>query len=136
MNYLTSKQKKFCYNYLKTLNAKESAIKAGYSVRNSSVTASQLLKNPKIIKFMKDKLEKIDEKNIIEVNNILEDIIETREICKNNMLKKDSNGNIVISNSSINGRNKCNELLGKYKKMFNEKIDINVKEMPNIIIKK
>ncbi|MBS4172110.1 terminase small subunit [Bacillus sp. FJAT-49736] len=45
---LTDKQRLFCIYYVKSFNATQSAIKAGYAVDSAHVTGSQLLRNPKV----------------------------------------------------------------------------------------
>lgn len=45
---LTPKQKRFCEYYVKTLNGRNSAIKAGYAEGSAHVQASKLLSDPKI----------------------------------------------------------------------------------------
>lgn len=45
---LTEKQRLFCLYYVKSFNATQSAIKAGYAANSAHVTGSQLLRNPKV----------------------------------------------------------------------------------------
>ncbi|MGC4378269.1 terminase small subunit [Fictibacillus sp. Mic-4] len=45
---LTEKQRLFCLYYVKSFNATQSAIKAGYAADSAHVTGSQLLRNPKV----------------------------------------------------------------------------------------
>ena len=45
---VTPKQRKFCYEYLKDLNAKAAAIRAGYSKKTAEVTGCKLKKRPEI----------------------------------------------------------------------------------------
>lgn len=47
---LTQKQENFCLNYIKTSNATESAINAGYSIKTAQVIGSENLSKPMIIK--------------------------------------------------------------------------------------
>jgi phage terminase small subunit len=57
MNRLNPKQEKFCQEYYKTSNATQSYISAGYSEKGAEVSASQLLRNPKVIARL-DELKK------------------------------------------------------------------------------
>lgn len=49
MSDLTTKQSRFVREYLIDLNAKQAAIRAGYSARSAEVEGSRLLKNAKVI---------------------------------------------------------------------------------------
>ena len=45
---MTEKQKKFVDEYIKSLNAAESARRAGYAEKNADVTGAKLLVNPSV----------------------------------------------------------------------------------------
>jgi len=47
-NELTEKQRLFCIYYVKTFNATQAMIKAGYGVDSAHVEGSRLLRNPKV----------------------------------------------------------------------------------------
>jgi phage terminase small subunit len=49
---LTEKQRLFCDEYLKDLNASQAAIRAGYSPRSAGYMGSTLLSNPKVESFL------------------------------------------------------------------------------------
>lgn len=51
---MTPKQRKFCYEYLKDLNAKAAAIRAGYSKRTAEAAGCRLKKTPEIKKKIKE----------------------------------------------------------------------------------
>ena len=59
---LTEKQEKFIKEYLKSNNASQSAIKAGYSKKTAGETGSRLLKQPHIIQALQSKREEIARK--------------------------------------------------------------------------
>lgn len=61
-NKLTSQQKQFADEYLIDLNASQAAIRAGYSERSSRSTASDLLNNKDIAKYISDKQRKVSDK--------------------------------------------------------------------------
>lgn len=71
---LTDKQKKFCIEYVKTGNATESAIKAGYSKKTAKEVGYENLTKPHlkeyIAKLMKPKQEK-EKKDIAELEEVL-----------------------------------------------------------------
>ncbi len=107
---LTDKQRLFCHEYLKDLNGTQAAIRAGYSDNAATEIASENLTKPKVSEYLeKLKNEKFSKVNI-EVDDILQDIIDTRKACT----EQDKHAD----------RLKANELLGKYKKMWTDKVDI------------
>jgi phage terminase small subunit len=61
---LTEKQKRFCDEYLKDLNATQAAIRAGYSPKTAEQTASRLLRNVKVQEYIskrqKDRLKRTE----------------------------------------------------------------------------
>ena len=54
---LTVKQKRFADNYIRTGNARQSAIEAGYSEKTASVIASENLTKPNILRYIEKELE-------------------------------------------------------------------------------
>lgn len=57
MEEITPKQAKFIQEYLIDLNAKQAAIRAGYSEKTAEQQGSRLLSNVKIQSYIKKKLE-------------------------------------------------------------------------------
>ena len=51
---LTPKQKKFCYEYLKDLNATQAAIRSGYSKNTAFVIGYENLKKPYISDYISE----------------------------------------------------------------------------------
>lgn len=49
---MTDKQRKFCENYVKTGNATQSAIAAGYSENSARSTASDLLREENVLAYL------------------------------------------------------------------------------------
>ena len=47
-NKLTNKQERFCLEYVIDSNAKQSAIRAGYSEKSAQMTGSRLMTNDKV----------------------------------------------------------------------------------------
>lgn len=54
MNKLNIKQEKFCQEYVKLGNGTQAYINAGYSEKGAEVSASQLLRNPKVIERVEE----------------------------------------------------------------------------------
>lgn len=62
MREATAQQKLFIDEYLKfrKSNQKEAAIRAGYSQRSAESQASQLLKNPKVLKYLNEREKQLE----------------------------------------------------------------------------
>lgn len=69
---LSERQKRFCDEYLISLNATQAAIKAGYSQKYAGQNADKLLKNPKIKAFISERLDKKEKTRIATQDEILE----------------------------------------------------------------
>jgi phage terminase small subunit len=71
---LTAKQKKFCHEYLKDLNATNAYKRAGYKGKGAEVSSCKLLKNPKVEAYLATHREKIQEKSAITIQKVLEEL--------------------------------------------------------------
>jgi len=112
----------FCKEYLIDLNAKQAAIRAGYSYKTADVIGCENLIKPNV-RYEIDRLQHIRAKKVeLTAENILNDILNTRQSCKDNMIILTEFGN-KIDSAAINGRNRANELLGKHLKLFTDKIE-------------
>lgn len=74
MENLTPKQKRFCDEYLVDLNAKQAAIRAGYSKKTAESQGSTLLRNPKVTTYLQAKTKKIEDKLEISAERTLLEI--------------------------------------------------------------
>lgn len=68
---MTPKQQLFALEYLKDQNGTQAAIRAGYAAAGAHVTASRLLREPKIAKFLAEKQAATLEKFEISTERIL-----------------------------------------------------------------
>ncbi|MDD9324476.1 terminase small subunit [Pediococcus acidilactici] len=69
---LTAKQKKFADNYIKTGNATQSAIDAGYSKKTAPTIASENLIKPNIKAYIDKKMREIESDRIMDAQEALE----------------------------------------------------------------
>jgi phage terminase small subunit len=69
MDNLNPKQKKFADYYIETGNATESYIRAGYQTEGNSaeVNASRLLRNAKVLEYIKERNEQLDVEFIADI---------------------------------------------------------------------
>ena len=132
---LTNKQKMFCREYLVDFNATQAAIRAGYSEKTAKDIGCQNLAKV----YLQEEIQRLMDERSARVNisadDVLKDIIETRNTCKEYMLVEGEFG-ASVSSAAINGRNKSNELLGKHLKLFTDKVELEVTKMPTIKIGK
>lgn len=106
---LTPKQILFCKEYLKDLNATQAAIRAGYSEKTAKEIGCQNLTKVNVQEYLSKQLSERIEKIDLTVENVLNDIMETRKE--------------AAQSEKLSERLKANEMLGKYLKMFTESVD-------------
>lgn len=114
-NTLTEKERIFADEYIKTTNATQSAIKAGYSEKSASSKGSQLLRKVKVRKYIDDVMEKRSKNTIATADEVLEYLTKVM-----NGEEKDAFG----LDTSISDRTKAAELLGKRHMLFTEKVKL------------
>lgn len=109
MGKINEKQKIFCYEYIKDLNATQAAMRAGYSSKYSGKIGHELLTKPHVKEFIEILKSESTESTNSEIENIISE-------CK------------VIAFSSIDGeiiktsdKLKSLEMLGKYLGLFSER---------------
>ena len=115
-NTLTEKERIFADEYIKTTNATQSAIKAGYAEKSASSKGSQLLRKVKVRKYIDDVMEKRSKNTIATADEVLEYLTKVM-----NGEEKDAFG----LDASIADRTKAAELLGKRHMLFTEKVKLN-----------
>lgn len=85
MAELTDKQKQFCNEYLKDLNATQAAIRAGYSQKTANRIASENLSKLDIQIYIQKLQEGIAKRNQISQDEIVQDLIEIKNRCMQNV---------------------------------------------------
>ena len=114
-NSLTEKERIFADEYIKTTNATQSAIKAGYAEKSASSKGSQLLRKVKVRKYIDDVMEKRSKNTIATADEVLEYLTKVM-----NGEEKDAFG----LDASIADRTKAAELLGKRHMLFTDKVKL------------
>lgn len=147
MNELNKRQRTFaeayaipgteCYG-----NATKSAIYAGYKESRAEVTGSELVRNSKVKEYIKGVEEKLFDENIMSGKEVLYHLTRTARaehteieamITKTGEYKKnpingkmqlvyDENIQLVPRPPKVSDQNKALELLGKYHKLFTDKV--------------
>lgn len=114
-NALTEKERIFADEYIKTTNATQSAIKAGYAENSASVTGSKMLRKPKVRQYIDAVMNERSKNTIATADEVLEYL--TRVMCGE---EKDAFGLDV----SVADRTKAAELLGKRHMLFTDKVKL------------
>lgn len=112
---LTEKERIFADEYIKTTNATQSAIKAGYAENSASVTGSRLLRKAKVRQYIDAVMNERSKNAIATADEVLEYL--TRVMCGE---EKDAFGLDV----SVADRTKAAELLGKRHMLFTDKVKL------------
>lgn len=153
MMKLTSKQQRFCDEYLVDLNATQAAIRAGYSKKTAKQIAQQNLTKLDIQEYIKKRMAKKEDALIAKQDEVLQTltrVLRRQEMdtvvvtCKERSSGYDENGKKVIVEKEIprvvqiptrvNDLNKAAELLGKRYGLYTEKIETDVDMELNINI--
>lgn len=69
---LTPKQKKFADEYIKTGNATQSAIEAGYSKKTAQVIGAENLSKPMVKSYIEERMAEIKSKRIMDIEEAVE----------------------------------------------------------------
>lgn len=114
-NTLTEKERIFADEYIKTTNATQSAIKAGYAENSASVTGSKMLRKPKVRQYIDAVMNERSKNTIATADEVLEYL--TRVVRGE---EKDAFGLDV----SVADKTKAAELLGKRHMLFTDKVKL------------
>lgn len=71
---MNEKQKRFCDEYLKDLNATKAAIRGGYSKETAKEIGYQLLHKTSLQKYLKSKIAKIEKKNNLTIEKVIKEL--------------------------------------------------------------
>lgn len=112
---LKPKELKFAEEWLKTTNATQSAIKAGYSARTAYSAGSRLLKKVDVKQYIDERLAEMKENSIADTNEVMQFLSST--------MRGDIPDQFGLD-PALNDRIKAAELLGKRYKMFTDKQEI------------
>lgn len=112
---LTEKERIFADEYIKTTNATQSAIKAGYAENSASVTGSKMLRKPKVRQYIDEVMSERSKNTIATADEVLEYLTKVM-----NGEEKDAFGLDV----SVADRTKAAELLGKRHMLFTDKVKL------------
>ena len=112
---LKPKELTFAEEWLKTTNATQSAIKAGYSARTAYSAGNRLLKKVDVKQYIDERLAEMQESSIADTNEVMQFLSST--------MRGDIPDQFGLD-PALNDRLKAAELLGKRSKLFTDKQEI------------
>ncbi|MFQ6871165.1 MAG: terminase small subunit [Romboutsia timonensis] len=130
MSTLNDRQRAFADYYIESLNAEQSAIRAGYSEKYARGNAHKLVANSCIKNYIEERMKEIESDRIAKAEEVLaflsaslrgevlEEVVSTESI--EGMIKPV----ILKKQLSAKDRIKAAELLGKRYALFTEKVDL------------
>ena len=68
---LTEKQKRFADEYIKSGNATQAAIKAGYSKKSAYSVGSENLRKPELKKYINERMKDVNEEGILTAKQVM-----------------------------------------------------------------
>lgn len=138
---LLPKHKRFVDEYLIDFNATQAAKRAGYSQKTAHVQGTVLLKDPRIAHALEKRKEMLEDKALVTVEYVIEHLRENVGRCMqkkpvmiyNNVEKRmeqkiDENTGEGVWQFDSNGANKALELLGRYLRMYTDKVEMEVND--------
>lgn len=136
MSKLNDRQKAFADYYIESLNAFESAIKAGYSEKYAKSRSYELLENVGIKKYIDERLKQIESERIAKAEEVLaflssslrgeidEDVVVVEGCGEGQSIAR-----VVTKQLSAKDRIKAAELLGKRYRLFTDKVEADVNQV-------
>ena len=124
---LTPKRKRFCEEYVKTMNAYDAAIRAGYSERSARHAEESIMQNVEVRAYLAELLQKQKggAADADEVLGYLSSVMRGKE--KDEVLCRIGGGaqDVTEIDVSAKDRLKAAELLGKRYNLFKDKVEVN-----------
>jgi len=138
MSKFTPRQERFVKEYLVDLNATQAAIRAGYSEKTARQTASENLSKPYIAEAIAEGFKKLQRKTGRSAEDVVNDLREVTKRCMQHAPVLDKKGQQVYVETpdgekaaayTFNAKDalKGLELEGKYRGIFKEQFDLNIK---------
>lgn len=134
---LTPKQQRFVEEYAVDLNALQAATRAGYSSKTAGIQGHWLLRNPKVAHAIAEMRAKLTDECEVHTRDILNGLKEVIARCVEGKPKMvwdyklkclvpavDKESGATIFEFDSNGANRALELLGKYKGIWKDKLEL------------
>lgn len=123
---INKKQMIFVTEYLQDFNAKQAAIRAGYSEKNAAASARSLMKSEAVQNYIKEKVNEITSKNIASAIEVLEYFTKVmRGESLSSVLAMDDKKQILIQKPPDQKEMlEAAKYLAKFHQLFTEKISV------------
>lgn len=132
---MTEKQKRFCDFYIETGNAKEAAIRAGYSEKTAKQIGQENLTKPDLRAYIDERLAELKNERTADVQEVLEYLtaVMRGEYKEATLIGVGEGAQAVVDiDVGAKDRLKAAELLGKRHALFTDKVDL---QTGDIVIK-
>ena len=132
---MTEKQKRFCDFYIETGNAKEAAIRAGYSEKTAKQIGQENLTKPDLRAYIDERLAELKNERTADAQEVLEYLtaVMRGEYKEATLIGVGEGAQAVVDiDVSAKDRLKAAELLGKRHALFTDKVDL---QTGDIVIK-
>lgn len=124
---VTEKQKRFCDEYLKDLNAKQAAVRAGYSPKTAKQIGQRMLTFVDLKSYIDEQLELLHNQKTADAQEILEyltSVMRGEHTEQTLQLVGDGVQKITDIDVSEKERMKAAEMLGKYHALWTERTQV------------
>ena len=124
---INERKRAFAIYYVETLNAYQSAIRAGYSENYARAQSYKLLEDVGVKKYIEELMGSKDDYRIASQDEILQILTDiARGITEEEVVSFNPMGDELRATKrpSIKDRMKATELLGKRYKLFTDKVDV------------
>ena len=136
---LNERQKRFCDEYLISLNATQAAIKAGYSEKYAGANADKLLKNTKIKEYIAERMAEKESELIASQDEVLQYLtaVMRKKSIAYSLARSETGADEVIEKPPDEKEAlKAAELLGKRYGLYTDKIEADVDTELTITVKR
>ena len=111
---LNERQKQFCEEYIIDFNGTRAAIKVGYSKKNANRIASENLTKLDIQTYVRELIEKRNQRTQITQDEVVKKIVEVVEVCSKKINQTTDDGETIEKMVDTNGANKALDMLMKH----------------------
>ena len=132
---MTEKQKRFCDFYIETGNAKEAAIRAGYSEKTAKQIGQENLTKPDLRAYIDERLAELKNERTADAQEVLEYLtaVMRGEYKEATLIGVGEGAQAVVDiDVGAKDRLKAAKLLGKRHALFTDKVDL---QTGDIVIK-
>lgn len=124
---MNARQKRFCDEYLIDCNAKQAAIRAGYSPKTAYSIGNENLNKPELKAYIAEQLEKIHSAKIADAEEVLKYLTSVmRGEHTEQVLKLIGEGVQTVTDIDVSAKErlKAAELIGKRYGLFTDKVGL------------